>query len=187
MVENYAYINDAFTKDECQKIIDLANKKEKEIAKINSSNSKIENENLSIRKSQILWLDYNDKDFRDFYEKVGLMSKYINDQFFHFNLSGFFEPLQFTEYNAPDGKYDWHIDKAFMSTTRKLSLVVQLTDPNEYEGGNLELLYQEEPVKMDRAQGSISFFPSYVTHRVTPITKGTRYSLVGWIAGENFK
>jgi PKHD-type hydroxylase len=103
------------------------------------------------------------------------------------------ENLQFTEYNEEyTGYYDAHIDKfeSEMSpnTHRKLSFSIQLTNENEYEGGNL-LIYSDskKPLEAIKQKGSINFFPSFVLHEVTPVTKGTRYSLVSWISGPKFK
>jgi PKHD-type hydroxylase len=66
-------------------------------------------------------------------------------------------------------------------------MVVQLTDPDEYEGGELELCLGGEPFVVPREQGTLITFPSYVLHRVKPTTKGTRHSLVGWVTGRPFR
>jgi PKHD-type hydroxylase len=71
---------------------------------------------------------------------------------------------------------------------RKLSISIQLTDPEEYEGGELKLYDgEEEGVLMDKTQGTLIIFPSYVLHEVMPVTKGTRNSLVTWVTGKQFK
>lgn len=71
---------------------------------------------------------------------------------------------------------------------RKLSFSLQLTDPSEYEGGNLEILDAQGKVHaMSQEQGRLIFFDSRITHRVTPVTKGQRRSLVGWIVGPRWK
>ena len=69
-------------------------------------------------------------------------------------------------------------------STRKLSLVVQLTDPCQYSGGELVVFPDEHA---SRAIGSVTFFPSFLTHRVTHVSSGTRYSLVAWTTGEPFR
>jgi PKHD-type hydroxylase len=104
-----------------------------------------------------------------------------------FDIFGFQEGLQFTEYNAPSGHYGKHVDNIFNGQIRKLSVSVQLTDPTKYEGGNIELYLANEPAIMTKKQGSLILFPSSVLHAVTPVTKGTRHSLVGWITGKPFK
>jgi len=102
------------------------------------------------------------------------------------------------------GTYVWHKDEfdqpfgdeapaQWRGLSRKVSVVVNLTPPDEYEGGELlfkdtfgvECLSDEEKARI-RAQGSVIVFPSYVVHTVTPVTRGTRYSLVSWIIGPPF-
>jgi len=69
---------------------------------------------------------------------------------------------------------------------RKLSLVLQLSDPKDYEGGELILHLSEEPTVVPKKQGYVTIFPSFVLHEVTPVTSGTRHSLVSWISGKPF-
>ena len=73
------------------------------------------------------------------------------------------------------------------SNARKLSLVVQLSDPEDYEGGDLEIYTGHEPLVVKKKKGMTAFFPSYQLHGVTPVTKGTRYSLVVWVHGPAFR
>jgi len=97
-------------------------------------------------------------------------------------------PLQFGEYSA-DGFYDWHYDVNWEGQgpyDRKLSFVLQLSDPTTYEGGAFEFREIEQPTRF-REQGSVLIFPSYLTHRVTPVTTGIRNSLVGWVEGPRWK
>ena len=97
-------------------------------------------------------------------------------------------PLQFGEYSE-GSFYDWHYDVNWEHSgpyDRKLSFVLQLSDPNTYEGGNFEFKDIEQATRF-REQGSVLIFPSYHTHRVTPVTKGKRNSLVGWIEGPRWK
>jgi PKHD-type hydroxylase len=81
------------------------------------------------------------------------------------------------------------MDKLFQRNVRKLSIVIQLTDENEYDGCDLELILGagDDTVKMPRSKGKLIMFPSYIIHQVTPIIKGQRHSLVGWITGNPFK
>lgn len=121
------------------------------------------------------------------FNRVAQAVNRINEQFFRFDLTTLGQGLQFTRYEAPGEHYDFHTDAGFGTPIRKLSMSIQLNDPNTYEGGDLELRLGDEPMKMDRKRGLVTFFPSYVLHRVTPVTKGTRYSLVAWISGPPFK
>ena len=101
--------------------------------------------------------------------------------------------VQFGEYSAEySGFYEWHLDQGLVSNKlvgRKLSIVVQLTDPSEYEGGKLEFDIDGEqftPSNFEK-KGSVIVFPSFYRHRVTPVTKGVRNSLVAWVDGPNFR
>jgi PKHD-type hydroxylase len=66
-------------------------------------------------------------------------------------------------------------------------MVVQLSDPREYEGGELQILNRKEPTSMEKKRGLITVFPAWTLHQVTPVTKGTRQTLVAWISGPEFK
>tara|TARA_R100000353_G_scaffold27165_2_gene22882 strand:+ start:1042 stop:1656 length:615 start_codon:yes stop_codon:yes gene_type:complete len=123
---------------------------------------------------------------------------------FHWNFS---EPIQFTEYKKGQ-YYDWHYDmfkdpfnapdnNNLNKKVRKLSAVISLSDGNKYEGGDLEFYYGDsrfrknkksdfEIPKEMRNKGSIIVFPAFVFHRVTPVTKGTRHSLVNWNVGNPY-
>jgi PKHD-type hydroxylase len=112
-----------------------------------------------------------------------------NDKSFHVNLDNKSE-IQFTEYRSDeDGRYDWHQDVNWNGQEgidRKLSVTIQLSDESEYEGGNFE--FEDIKSSMNfKAQGTIIIFPSYLRHRVTKVTSGTRRSLVAWFYGPNWK
>jgi len=100
--------------------------------------------------------------------------------------------IQFTEYGTEyEGKYDWHHDVDWNSQAmydRKISVVLQLSDGNYYEGCDFQFdeVPNPDPDAL-RAKGTIICFPSYLRHRVTEITKGTRYSLVAWFEGPRWK
>ena len=101
--------------------------------------------------------------------------------------------IQFTTYHGTDkGCYNWHKDNEFMKEgyyDRKLSVVIQLNDPSDYEGGNFEFDIDGEVISPEgfENKGSIIVFPSFLKHRVTEVTKGTRNSLVSWIEGPHFR
>jgi len=111
------------------------------------------------------------------------------------------ESCQFTKYKK-NHFYNWHQDAwkgcyppdkgTYANKVRKLSSVVWLDNPKTYEGGDLELQeYSNKPTLFQTKQlmkkGSIIVFPSFILHRVTPVTKGTKHSLVTWTLGEEFK
>jgi PKHD-type hydroxylase len=99
------------------------------------------------------------------------------------------EMTQVSKYRSENkGHYDWHIDShpPIGNTQRKLSISILLSDPSEFEGGELQFKGMEDR-KILTKQGSIVVFPSFVEHRVTPVTKGVRYSAVTWASGPAFR
>jgi PKHD-type hydroxylase len=70
---------------------------------------------------------------------------------------------------------------------RKISITIQLSDPDEYVGGDLELWTGQGQVNAPRSQGCAVLFPSFMLHRVTPVESGTRKSLVLWVGGGAYK
>jgi PKHD-type hydroxylase len=134
----------------------------------------------------VSWLD-NNPDTNWLFEKLGQAVSQLNSDYFRFDLTGFGENLQLTNYDqSENGMYGWHQDYG-SKVSRKLSLSVQLTDPSEYEGGNLQIMTTGAPVNVRKQRGLIVAFPSYVLHQVTPVTQGSRQSLVAWISGPAFK
>ena len=116
----------------------------------------------------------------------------LNGSCFNVDITQAIDQIQFTEYDAQyKGRYDWHHDIDWgndKNYDRKLSIVVQLSDGDDYEGCNFEFSeVQSPPAEQFRQQGSVLVFPSYLTHRVTEITKGTRRSLVAWVRGPRWR
>jgi PKHD-type hydroxylase len=186
MVENWAYWDDAFSAEECKKIIDYALQKPKEKGAISGTFDTPGVINSAHRNNSIIWIKEDDPNTKFVMERLTNIINELNSKYFKFNIYGFCEPLQFTEYNAPSEYYKRHIDKMYNGIIRKLSVVVQLTDSTEYEGGEL-IIYSGNSTPMRKTQGSVIIFPSYVLHEVTPVIKGTRHSLVAWLAGDPFK
>lgn len=141
-----------------------------------------------IRRSKISWIR-NSPDTQWVFEKLAHVASSLNSQFYRFDLTGFGEALQLTNYDQSEhGMYGWHQDYGgSRSISRKLSLVLQLTDPSQYEGGNLQVMTSGEPINVRKQRGLIAAFPSYVLHQVTPVTQGNRQSLVAWVSGPAFK
>jgi len=185
-VNSYAYWEKVFDKDECQKIIDIANKKGLITSKVGSKIEKTEIINKEYRNSNICWLYHSDNLEWVFQRLSGIILN-LNERFFKFDIFGLNEGLQFTNYKAPTGNYNRHIDKCLGSVVRKLSVSVQLTDPKDYEGGDLCLYENNKGMNMRKEQGDLVIFPSYILHEVKPVTKGERNSLVTWVTGRQFK
>lgn len=183
MVEDWAYFDNAFTTEECDALIEYGRSCGLKNAETGSNNEV----DLLIRKSKVSFLPPTEF-MVPYYQKISAIVHALNDQYFKFDLHGFVEHLQFTEYEAPGGKYESHVDRGYNIPVRKLSIVLQLTDSDDYEGGDLEWIPQiEKPHKLPRTRGTLLAFPSFQLHRVTPVTKGTRNSLVGWINGKQFR
>lgn len=184
-VENWAQHSKAFTPEECKQIIEYANTLPREQGKVQSSQT-VDGAIHEKRKANLSWIEPN-ADTAWIYNRLTYLALELNKTFFNFDLYGFMENLQFTEYNEPGGTYGFHTDKTYNNIPRKLSLSLQLSDASEYEGGELQVHTFNDNECMDKTQGTLLAFPSYVVHRVKPVTKGTRYSLVGWITGKPFK
>jgi PKHD-type hydroxylase len=141
-----------------------------------------------IRKSKISWIDIQD-DTKWIFDRLALASLEANVEMnWNFDLIGFGDTLQYTKYDGEDkGHYSWHADIGQGVSHRKLSIIVQLSDEDEYEGGNVELKVGSRDIVLPKTKGSVVVFPSFVLHRVLPVTSGIRKSLVAWISGPNFK
>ena len=106
----------------------------------------------------------------------------------NFDMFGFNESMQYTVYEgSANGHYDWHLDIGPSINYRKVSVVVQLSEPEAYVGGDLELHPGNNSFAVPRRKGAIVLFPSFLLHRVTPLTSGLRRSLVLWAGGEHYK
>lgn len=140
------------------------------------------------RSSKVSWISHT-KEGAWIYDRMAEVARGLNARFYDFDLYGFVEDMQFTIYNGEEGShYTWHIDMADSAPSpRKLSMTLQLSEPSDYEGGELQIWADKEPVTISKKKGFIAMFPSYVLHRVTPVTKGVRCSLVVWVAGPAFK
>lgn len=186
----WAYWSDGFNSSECDKIIDYCKSKEMldGIVTEGTKEDKVSDfsVNKKLRDSKICFIQPKEE-ISWLYQKLSKITTILNEQYFNFDLWGFSEGLQFTQYQAPGQMYNEHVDTLYKGPIRKLSIVLQLTDENEYEGGDLEIIASEFPLKLIRKRGTLLAFPSYTLHRVTPVTKGTRHSLVGWVTGKPFK
>jgi PKHD-type hydroxylase len=177
---------EAFTNEELDKIVEIGNTLEQRKAVV--SGNSVEDDISKIRESQVSWIKMNEETVW-IYDRLAYVARCLNGEFYKFDLYGFSEDLQFTTYDSEKiGHYTWHQDSggSRSSPPRKFSLVMQLTDPNDYEGGDLEVFTTSEPTKVNKERGMITAFPSYTLHRVTPITKGIRKSLVVWATGPAF-
>lgn len=174
-----------FTPAECQRIIDLTNQAYPTSASVGGSkdNSKIARE---IRSANIFILE-NDEENKWIYEKVANIVSVVNTLHFDYDIVGITHGLQLIEYqaNTPiQGHYNWHVDAGNGEPVhRKISFTAQLSDPSDYEDCDLIINNHGNEMIGTRERGSVHLFPSYMLHKVSHITKGTRYALVIWIHG----
>lgn len=135
-----------------------------------------------LRKSAVLPLLPDEKNSWIF-QRLSALAEHANFEIYGFDILGIYEPLQLAEYRKGDF-FQWHMDFGpGENSSRKLSLTVQLSDPDGYEGGDLQFMVNDRAIDAPRARGSVIIFPSFGLHRVTPVTKGRRRSIVGWFSG----
>jgi len=174
-------IGPIFTAKLCKEIIDLSSTLKKEQGRTVHK----EVQDKKRRQSTISWLPFNK--MQPMYDDLIYLIQKINRNHFGFSNIQIGEPAQVSEYSKGQF-YDWHtdsdIDMDKEPSVRKLSMTLLLNDPNEFEGSNLEIAGKKmSPMK----QGHAAIFASFLQHRVTPVTKGVRKSLVVWFNGEPFK
>jgi PKHD-type hydroxylase len=147
------------------------------------------------RSTKVCFVDKN-----DFPEVWGSCEEFLldaNKRAYNFDITGI-EECQYAVYSSKTMDfYKWHIDSNISSSTslfdRKITMIIQLSDGEEYEGGNLVLdsnfvpPFSSEYKNNLRSKGTVITFPSFVPHKVTPVTKGTRKSMVLWAEGPAFR
>lgn len=183
--ERWAWKSSVFTPEECNMIINAC-KNNVNPATLYAKDGKTSNVDTSYRDSNTVFI-LPSMENNWIFQRIGDAVMEINNNHFRFDLTGFAEGLQFTEYKEPGGKYDLHVDKVFNGIIRKLSVVVQLSDPATFDGGDFHYQDSTTVEVLPKSQGMALAFPSYALHGVTPVTRGVRYTLVGWVTGPNFK
>ena len=177
-----------FTPEQCQKIIQAGRAEPRQIAEvgINRNDKKGAGINTETRISHISWIPF--QKMRDMYKDIEKMMLATNGNHFGFEGMQITELAQYTEY-AEGGFYEWHVDNdinmAHEPPVRKISMTCLLSPESEFEGGDLELQSEDKVAKIK--QGHAIFFASFIRHRVKPVTRGNRKSLVMWFGGTPFK
>ena len=196
---DYWFYDSALSNEECQSLLNLKRQYQLETATIDEGDI-----DSKVRKTEVLFTSEE--------WVYDLIRPYLEDALVNANWNfdiDWCEPAQFTEYKH-GGHYSWHIDSmplekqeklniSYKGKIRKLSTTVVLSDSNEYEGADFEMIHSpslspNENKKINimkepgfRNKGTIIFFPSDVWHRVTPITSGVRNSIVFWWLGPTFR
>lgn len=184
---SYIYWDNYFSDDELTEIKKYCNTLSINDSTITEGN-KLEPQ---VRKSKVAFFEL-DQDNHWIFEKLKSITESINNEFFQYDLTGF-RTIQYTKYNNVDDHYSHHKDMLFDAffpedhgLTRKLSVILFLSDPSEYTGGEFELHGNSEFI-IEQKKGRIIAFPSFMMHRVIPVKSGERSSLVFWVLGPKFK
>jgi PKHD-type hydroxylase len=195
--QQWYWFKEGLTKEEVSKIIKLASELPVERATtIGSDGEAIEgNDPEGVRSSMVKWVPQN-RDWDWLYKRLIGFAEEANNNLWQFDLHSAPEQIQYTEYYAHEnGHYDWHQDigPGELPSRRKVSITIQLSDSDEYEGGELQITSGGDTsndwgaTTCPRGRGVAVLFPSYMMHRVSPVTKGTRRSLVLWVGGSHYK
>jgi len=176
-----------FTPEQCQDIINAGRAEPKQNAQVGSKQGiKGGVIDTKTRTSHISWIPF--KKMQPMYKKIEQVMKTTNGNHFGFDGMQITEMAQYTEY-PEGGFYEWHVDNdvncAHEPPVRKISMTCLLSPESEFEGGDLELMAEGKIAKLK--QGHAIFFASFIRHRVKPVIRGRRQSLVMWFGGTPFK
>ena len=204
---NWCYWDKAFNDEELNSIITLMDSQELERGTTvgakhdaNANNQIVTSRpNEKVRKSDVKFITFNngmgEADWIFF--RLNKIIEDINNQFYNFDINGY-ESFQYTVYHDHEkGRYDFHMDTIMgpnlpddMYETRKLSMTFLLNEPGvDFEGGDFQINsgQEKDAETVPLNKGRIIIFPSFMIHRVKPVTKGTRKSIVIWVMGPKFR
>ena len=175
-----------FSPQQCQMVINKGMSLKKEKAAVGMGQPEGSGVDTKKRITTISWIPF--KEMPEMYRDIESTMLKANNNHFGFEDMQLTEPGQFTHY-LTGGFYEWHMDNDVLGKhqppVRKISMTLLLSDPSTFEGGELEIMSTGKTVKLK--QGQAIFFASWLQHRVKPVTKGERYSLVMWFGGPPFK
>ena len=187
------YRKNFLSNEECDKIIkslDTEDLTEGEL--VGDYEGGIINENVRKTLNKDIIFDRINKPFDDkvLFNKIESALKIANIQYFNYDVEGL-DKLRFLKYGI-GGRYEWHTDYGrHECSMRKLTGIIQLSDSDEYEGGDFEFGLTDTEgsglLKGNRDKGCLLVFPSFLSHRVAPLTKGKRYSIITWLEGNTFR
>ena len=174
-----------FTPDQCQMVINCGRRQPPQKAQVgmNKPGGGID---TNKRITTISWIPF--KEMEPMYNQINNFIQKANLNHFGFDDIQITEQAQFTEY-PEGGFYDWHMDSdvnmKHEPPVRKISMTLLLSPENQFEGGDLELMASGKKAKLK--QGHAIIFASFLNHRVAPVTRGVRQSLVMWFGGKPFR
>jgi PKHD-type hydroxylase len=174
-----------FTPQQCEMVIQAGHKQKPETAQV-GMNKPGGGVDTKKRTTTISWIPF--KEMPEMYSQIEATMQATNLNHFGFENMKITEQAQFTEY-PKGGFYDWHMDLDVNGQheppIRKISMTILLSDPSTFKGGHLEFMEKNKIPELK--QGQAIFFASFIRHRVAPVTKGIRRSLVMWFGGTPFK
>ena len=164
---------------------------------VNADGTQTVDEEIRVSNLRFYSYDLKNENTLWIFQRINQMIELANNTYYNFDLNGY-SFFQYTEYDASEkGRYDFHTDTIFgqglaidMVEPRKLSVTVCINEPGtEYEGGEFQINMgnQDKPVTVETKKGRMIIFPSFMIHRVAPVIKGKRKSLVIWVTGPKFK
>ena len=175
-----------FTPDQCRQVIECGRRQKPQKAQVGMGKRPGGGLDTEKRVTTISWIPF--KEMPEMYDQINNFIQKANRNHFGFGNVQITEQAQFTEY-PEGGFYDWHMDTdvnmKHEPPVRKISMTLLLSPENQFEGGDLELMAPGKTVKLK--QGHAIIFASFINHRVAPVTRGVRQSLVMWFGGEPFK
>jgi len=183
-----AYWFNVFSKDEAKAIIDACMADDSLIRQGHVGGTV----NTTMRNNKARWVYPHNEDIADLiFPRIATIAGKLNARYFRksFDHLGFYEGVQFAMYRPGEHYAKTHHDRlSDMNNAyaqRVLSLSVQLSDPDDYDGGELILNPDGAERVAGKDLGTMTMFPSFIQHRVSPVTRGTRYALIAWIGGED--
>lgn len=192
MKGEWCYFKSILPADYCQRLIDVALTRPASDAQIGVGSGGVAKDD-SFRRSDIRFVNRGDKELEYVFDELWQLAIRANQDWFDVHISKL-DYFQIAEYDsAVRGEYKTHHDVFFVNNDpiyhRKISCVVQLSDPDTYEGGDLtfeHVQHHPDPAEL-RKRGTVIFFPSLIRHAALPVTAGKRYSLAAWFDGPKWR
>ncbi|NEN88887.1 MAG: 2OG-Fe(II) oxygenase [Okeania sp. SIO3H1] len=176
----------ALTEKECDWVISLSKQ-------IKPSNPTVDGKlKPEVRQVKAWGVNYS-ASTRWLWERLTNSVKYANNKWWNYDIYGIIDSLQLLCYEASNNQeniqdhYNKHLDNGDIYYYRKISISIQLSNPQDYEGSQLKLYTNRDPEKLPKERGTMVLFPSIILHEVTPITQGKRWALVCWVGGPQFR
>lgn len=195
LTHNSIKVESAFSEEEVSLILAGLNESEREQAQIGGTTDSDDESLLKYRSSKVNFINYS-KEYSWLFEKLNKIVEKVNEEYYNFDLNGY-DFVQYSEYYANEnGHYDYHVDmmmdiipqKDYDFLYRKLSFSLCLNQQDtDYFGGDFKIKTGAEDVSVKLNSGDMLLFPSFILHKVEPVTEGVRKSLVGWVVGPKFR